>query len=319
MKIARNNIRTRCLNSNQFEPENLYPLCNFADKLRRVCSTKEGANYISTLLNDKRAMLYFKQSSTRTFLSFQNACHILGIKSSEIRDVNTSSAVKGETELDGIKTFSQYVDLVIVRHPSTDFIYSVSDYLDEDIRVINAGSGTDQHPTQALIDFYTIYKYGIENKKIAFVGDLNRGRTVRSLVLLLNKIDDVELYFIAPKEYQIKKDIIEQLNVKYIITDNFEKVIPIVDVVYMTRLQDEYGGIDEKWDNEKYKIDLSNINKFKDDAIILHPLPRRDEIAHEIDNNWRAKYWEQTKNGLWIRVSLIALMFNITEDMIEDK
>lgn len=318
-KKIKSDIRSRCLNSNQFTLEKLYKLCRLTDMIRKICSTKEGANYVSTLLDDKRAILYFKQSSTRTFLSFKNACHILGIKSSDIRDVNTSSAIKGETELDAIKTFSQYTDLTIIRHPSTDFIYSVSDYLDEDIRIINAGSGIDQHPTQALLDFYTIYKYGIENKTIAFVGDLRRGRTVRSLALLLNKVDNVKFYFVAPNGYQITQDIIEQLNVDYEITDDFDKIITIVDIIYMTRLQDEYGGIEEAWDEKRYKIDSGNIDRIKKNSIILHPLPRRDEIAHEIDDDPRAKYWEQTENGLWIRVALIATMFNITADLLENK
>lgn len=307
----------KCIRSQQFSLDELYKLCELTDKIRDICQTKRGSNYISTLLNDERAMLYFKQPSTRTFLSFQNACHILGIKCSEIRDISTSSFMKGETELDGLKTFAQYVDLIIMRHSSTDFVYSVAEHVNSDKRIINAGSGIDQHPTQALLDFYTIYKHGLENKKIAFVGDLNRGRTVRSLALMLSKVDSLKLYFVAPQEYQIKKDILEQLEIPYELTDDLESTLPIVDYVYMTRLQDEYGGIEEAWESKGFKIDLSNIDKLRKNAIIMHPLPRRDEIAVEIDNNPRAKYWEQTQNGLWIRVALIATMFNITAETID--
>ncbi|MDD4644041.1 MAG: aspartate carbamoyltransferase [Bacilli bacterium] len=310
-------IGTRCIRSQQFDLDTLYKLCELTDKIRNICQTKEGSNYISSLLNDKRAMLYFKQPSTRTFLSFQNACHILGIKCSEIRDISTSSFMKGETELDGVKTFSQYVDLIIMRHTSTDFVNLIDSNLNNNMRIINAGSGTDQHPTQALLDFYTIYKYGFKNKKIAFVGDLNRGRTVRSLALMLSKIDGMKLYFIAPNGYQIKSDILEQLEVPYELTDDLESIMPLVDYIYMTRLQDEYGGIEETWDPDAYKIDLNNVNRLKNNAIILHPLPRRDEIAVEIDNDPRAKYWEQTANGLWVRVALIASMFNISADDID--
>lgn len=310
-------IGTRCIRSQQFDLDTLYKLCELTDQIRNICQTKEGSNYISSLLNDKRAMLYFKQPSTRTFLSFQNACHILGIKCSEIRDISTSSFMKGETELDGVKTFSQYVDLIIMRHTSTDFVNLIDSNLNNNMRIINAGSGTDQHPTQALLDFYTIYKYGFKNKKIAFVGDLNRGRTVRSLALMLSKIDGMKLYFIAPNGYQIKSDILEQLEVPYELTDDLESIMPLVDYIYMTRLQDEYGGIEETWDPDAYKIDLNNVNRLKNNAIILHPLPRRDEIAVEIDNDPRAKYWEQTANGLWVRVALIASMFNISADDID--
>jgi len=307
------NLQTRCINSQQYSLENLLHLCKLTDKIRNIASTSEGLKYLKTILSDKRAILYFKQPSTRTFLSFQNACHILGISCSEIRDTSTSSEVKGESELDAIKTFSQYVDLIIMRHPSSEFIYEISENLPDNMRIINAGSGTNEHPTQALLDFYTIWKYGLENKKVAFVGDLLRGRTVRSLALLLNKVKGTKLYFVAPKSFQIKDDILKQLNVDYKLTDDFEKVLPEVDVVYMVRLQDEYKheGISENEiiDTSKYSINNSNINKMKDDAIILHPLPRRNEISIEIDKDKRAKYWQQCENGMWMRVALICNMF----------
>ena len=144
---------SRCINSQQYSLEKLLHLCKLTDKIRDIASTSEGLKYLKTTLSDKRAILYFKQPSTRTFLSFQNACHILGISTSEIRDTSTSSEVKGETELDAIKTFSQYVDLIIMRHTFNDFIYEISNNLSDKTRIINAGSGSDQHPTQALLDF----------------------------------------------------------------------------------------------------------------------------------------------------------------------
>jgi len=275
------NNQTRCINSQQYSLENLPHLCKLTDKIKQISQTKEGLLYLKSLLSHKRAILYFKQSSTRTFLSFQNACHILGISTSEIRDTSTSSETKRETELDAIKTFSQYSDLIIMRHPSSDFIYEISDNLPDDIRIINAGSGTDEHPTQALLDFYTIWKYGLENKKVAFVGDLLRGRTVRSLSLLLNKVNGTKLYFVAPDKFQIKSDILEKLNVEYELTDDFERVMKEVDVLYMVRLQDEYKdqGVSDSEiiDTSRYSINRSNINKLKNNAIILHPLPRRNE------------------------------------------
>ena len=315
---------SRCINSQQYSLENLLHLCKLTDNIRNIASTSEGLKYLKTILSDKRAILYFKQPSTRTFLSFQNACHILGISCSEIRDTSTSSEVKGETELDAIKTFSQYVDLIIMRHPLSEFIYEISDNLPNDMRIINAGSGSDQHPTQSLLDFYTIYKYGLKNKKIAFVGDLLRGRTVRSLSLLLNLIPSIKLYFVSPKSFQIKDDILEQLNVDYELTDDFEKVLSEMDVVYMVRLQDEYKhegiSVNEVIDTSKYSINSSNINKMKNDAIILHPLPRRNEISVEVDDNKRAKYWEQVENGMWMRVALIMIMFGINDiDLLNNK
>jgi len=321
MFIINTNQQSRCINSQQYSLENLIQLCKLTDTIRNIASTSEGLKYLKTILSDKRAILYFKQASTRTFLSFENACHILGISCSEIRDTSTSSEVKGESELDSIKTFSQYVDLIIMRHPSSDFIYEISENLSNDMRIINAGSGTNEHPTQALLDFYTIWKYGLDNKKVAFVGDLLRGRTVRSLALLLNKVNGTKLYFVAPDKYQIKNDILNQLNVEYEVTDNIEKVLPEMDIVYMVRLQDEYKGF---WDEEdfigidtkKYSINTNNINKLKDDAIILHPLPRRNEISVEIDKDKRAKYWEQCQNGMWLRVALIISMFGMEERIL---
>jgi len=317
MNIININNQTRCIISNQYTLENLFNLCNTTDKIKSIASTSDGLKYLKTILSDKRAMLYFKQSSTRTFLSFQNACNILGISTSEIRDTSTSSESKGESELDAIKTFSQYSDLIIMRHPSSDFIYEISNNLSDKTKIINAGSGSNQHPTQALLDFYTIYKCGLENKKIAFVGDLLRGRTVRSLSLLLNKVNGTKLYFVSPKQFQIKSDILEQLNVDYEITDDFDKILPDMDVVYMVRLQDEYKneGINDNEiiDTSKYSINSGNINKMKDDAIILHPLPRRDEISVEIDKDKRAKYWEQVENGMYVRVGLIMSMFGASK------
>jgi len=311
------------LTSNQYSLENLLNLCKLTDNIRNIASTEGGLKYLNTILSHKRAMLYFKQPSTRTFLSFQNACHILGISTSEIRDTSTSSETKGESELDAIKTFSQYSDLIIMRHPSSEFIYEISDNLPDDMRIINAGSGSDQHPTQALLDFYTIYKYGLlEGKKVAFVGDLLRGRTVRSLALLLNKVSGTKLYFVAPEKYQIKNDILEQLNVDYEVTDNIERVLPEVDVVYMVRLQDEYKGFwngEDFIDTKRYSINNSNVNNLKDDCIILHPLPRRNEISVKIDRDKRAKYWKQVKNGMWCRVALICDMFEVNDIRLLEK
>ena len=322
MNPINTNSQTRCLNSNQFTLENLLNLCKLTDNIRNIALTKEGLQYLKTILSHKRAILYFKQASTRTFLSFQNACHVLGMSCSEIRDTSTSSEIKGETELDAIKTFSQYADLIIMRHPSSDFIYEISNNLPNDIRIINAGSGSNEHPTQALLDFYTIWKYGLlEGKKIAFVGDLLRGRTVRSLSLLLNKVSGTKLFFVAPEKYQIKNDILEQLDIDYEVTDNIEKVLPEMDVVYMTRLQDEYGQIngEDFIDTSRYSINKNNINTLKDDAIILHPLPRRNEISVEIDKDHRAKYWEQVENGMWVRVGLICDMFEVNDIRLLDK
>lgn len=315
-------VGTRCLKSQQYNLETLYKLCELADKIKTICQTKKGANYISTLLNNKRAMLYFEEPSTRTYLSFETACHMLGIRCSDIRDINTSSKYKGESELDSFKTFSQYKDLIIIRSNSEGLVHRVAAHLDNEIRIINAGSKGDQHPTQALLDFYTIYKYGTINKKIALVGDLYRGRAVRSLALLLNKLENIKLYLVAPQGYQMRDDVLNELVVDYELTNNLEDVLPEVDVLYMTRVQNERVEDREKigidFDASKFILDGTNIREMKKDAIVMHPLPRNGEITPEVDSDPRAKYWEQTKNGLWIRIALILMMFNVPDKKVHN-
>jgi aspartate carbamoyltransferase catalytic subunit len=225
--------------------------------------------------------------------------------------------MKGETEMDSVKTFSEYVDLIIMRHSSTNFIYDISSEIGKEKVIINAGSGTDQHPTQALLDFYTIYKYGLHNKKIAFVGDLKRGRTVRSLALLLSNVKDIKLYFVAPKAFQISDDIVKDLKVDYEMVENYEEILPKMDIIYMTRLQDEYGGIEEVFDRKRYSIDKNNLKLLKKNAIIMHPLPRREEIDVEVDKDNRAKYWEQVNNGMWVRVALILKLFGKENEILK--
>jgi aspartate carbamoyltransferase catalytic subunit len=173
-----------CIKSQQFDRELLDHICSLADKIRSIAKSKNGMEYLSSLLDHKRAMLYFVQPSTRTFLSFYSACQILGIKCAEVRDTRTSSEVKGESEEDTVRTFSSYYDFIIMRHPKANFAERIATILDQSERcvpIINAGSGKDQHPTQALLDIYTLqrsfrHRGSIDGIKIAFVGDLVRGQ-----------------------------------------------------------------------------------------------------------------------------------------------
>ncbi|MBW2635179.1 MAG: aspartate carbamoyltransferase, partial [Deltaproteobacteria bacterium] len=186
----------------QFDRSFLDSMCSLASQIRLLAKTKTGADKLSSLLNHKRAMLYFVQPSTRTFISFLNACHILGIKTSEIRGTTTSSEFKGESPEDTIRTFASYVDLIIARHPVEGFAEKTAWVLnrtERPVSVINGGSGPDQHPTQALLDIYTLERSfehigGLDGKKIAMVGDLKRGRTVRSLSYLMKNYRDIQLY-----------------------------------------------------------------------------------------------------------------------------
>jgi len=313
----------------QFGRDGLDALCSLATIVRGMAKSKTGMTFLAGLLSHKRAMLDFSQPSSRTFLSFYAACQILGIKVAEVRDASTSSEMKGESREDTVRTFSSYFDMLIMRTKRQGFAERMAWLLSNTGRpvpIINAGSGRDQHPTQALLDIYTIQRSferrgGIPGKSIVFVGDLLRGRTVRSLAYLLTKYPDVKQYFVAPDQLQVADDVLEQLRsagVQYEICQNFENVIPEADAIYMTRIQDEW----DKEPGESTKIDISNyyfkeshLQLLKLHAIIMHPLPRRAEIDPAIDNDPRAIYWRQVRNGMWMRVALITTIFGVSDEI----
>jgi aspartate carbamoyltransferase catalytic subunit len=307
----------------QFDRPMLDRLCQVATMTRKIAKTRGGVKFIQDLLSEKRAMLYFAQPSTRTFLSFYSACQIVGMQAAEVRDTHTSSEVKGETPEDSVRIFGSFFDVIIMRHPEGGFAERIAWMLsrtDRPIPVINAGSGKDQHPTQALLDVYTLQRSlekrrgGLEGAKIAFVGDLLRGRTVRSLALLLTHYPGVKQYFVAPKPLQIGADILAELDaakVSYEVTENFEPLIPEVDALYMTRIQDEWDkpGEGQPVDNSRFCLEPRHLAVLNPNAIIMHPLPRRREIPTEFDNDPRAKYWRQVRNGMWIRAALLLVTF----------
>ncbi len=318
-----------CIKSQQFDRELLDHMCSLADKTRDIAKSKNGMAYLSSLLDHKRAMLYFVQPSTRTFLSFYSACQILGIKCAEVRDTRTSSEVKGESEEDTVRTFSSYYDFIIMRHPKANFAERIANMLDQSERcvpIINAGSGKDQHPTQALLDIYTLqrsfkHRGGIDGLKIAFVGDLVRGRTSRSLASLLTKFEGVKQYFVAPEAFQMGSDILELLEKEdssYEVVEDFASIIPEVDAIYMTRLQDEWDkeeGVNRVIDTTRYSFGPQHLDLLRPDAVLMHPLPRRQEIHVDVDTDPRAVYWRQVRNGMWARVALIATTFGIDKNI----
>jgi len=313
----------------QFDRAFLDNICKLADATREMASTKEGSLKLQHLLPHKRAMLYFVQPSTRTFLSFLNACHLLGMRTSEIRGTSTSSEVKGESQEDTIRTFASYVDLIIARHPEAGFAEKTAWLLnntDRPAAVLNGGSGPDQHPTQALLDIYTLERAfkdigGIDGKNIAMVGDLKRGRTVRSLSYLMKNYKDVKLYFISPEQFKMKEDItsfLDKRDIPYVETEDFESVMPELDAIYMTRIQNEYAD-DPSKEPETYPeffFKKEHLDIIKDTAVIMHPLPRRYEIEVAVDKDERAGYWEQERNGMWLRAALIAYVFGVDKDIM---
>lgn len=253
----------------------------------------------------------FYEPSTRTRFSFESAMLRLG--GSVITTENAkefSSAAKGETLEDSIRVINHYSDVVVMRHSEQGSAMRAS--LVSDVPVINAGDGAGQHPTQALLDLYTIERTlgKIDGIKIAVVGDLKNGRTIRSLVYLLGKYKKVYIYFVSPKGLKICDDIKEYLDkheVPHQETENLENVIGKVDVVYQTRIQRERFITDEEYLKYKgcYQLDKKLVNKMKKGAIIMHPLPRVDEILPEVDSMPQAMYFKQAYYGLLIRMAIL--------------
>lgn len=320
--LAKDEREYHVLVAQQFNRKRLEELGALATHIRRISKQESGMTFLRSLLPNQRAMLYFSQPSSRTFLSFCSACEILGMNIGEVRDTATSSEFKGETQEDSVRTFSSYFDLIVMRSQIGGLAERMAWLLsntERPVPIINAGSGKDQHPTQALLDIYTLQRSfekrgSIDGKTIIFVGDLARGRTVRSLAWLLTNYRDVKMLFVAPAELQIGEDILGLLRsagVKHEVMSDFDKAIPMGDAIYMTRIQDEWdaAGESRKIDISRYCFTRDKLALLKPDAVIMHPFPRRQEIAVDVDDDPRAVYWRQMRNGMWIRAALIAAIF----------
>jgi aspartate carbamoyltransferase catalytic subunit len=311
-----------------FERPLLDELCDLTTKVRTLAKSYQGARFLQALLFNRRAMLYFTQPSTRTFLSFNNACHVLGIRTSEIRDPSTSSEVKGETFDDAIRTFSSYVDVIIMRTWETGRAAQAARLMDtipRPIPVINAGSGSDQHPTQALLDIYTLERSfaergGIDGKLIGMMGDLSRGRTVRSLCYLMKNYSGVRLALIAPRQFAMQEDIkqhLRQHSIPFVETEDLSEVLPELDALYVTRMQSEWDAANESQqvDFGQFSVGRQELGLMKAEAIIMHPLPRGQEIDPLVDSDPRAVYWRQERNGMWMRVAVLLKVLGVAAEV----
>ena len=307
----------------QFDFTLLEQLALLANEIRAIAKTRAGTEFLRSQVAHKRAMLYFSQPSSRTFLSFVSACQILGVSTGEVRDTSISSEFKGESREDSVRTFSSYFDLIVMRTPEKGLAERMAWVLsnsERPIPIINAGSGQDQHPTQALLDVYTLLRSfersgGLRDRTVLFCGDLLRGRTVRSLSYLLTNYPNIRQVFVAPGPLQVGEDVLAILKAKRVdfeLTDNFQAAIPRADAVYMTRIQDEWDtakGESAKIDTSRFKFGAEELRLLPPRSIIMHPLPRRDEISTAVDSDPRAMYWRQMRNGMWIRTALIAMTF----------
>ncbi len=318
------------VNTDVFDRARLDRLCRLSDAIRLISKETEGARFLQQLLPTKRAMLYFTQPSTRTFLSMNNACHVLGIRTSEIRDPEVSSEIKGETFEDSIRTFSSYVDLIVMRTPEPGYAAraaALMDSIPRPVPIVNAGSGRDQHPTQALLDIYTLersfeHRGGIDGKTLGMMGDLRRGRTVRSLSRLMRHYRDVRLVFIAPPAFEMEPDIkafLDEYAIPWSETAALHDTLPGLDALYVTRMQFEHDtdGESTRVDLSRFSIGQAELDIMRPDTVLMHPLPRGPEIHPSVDEDERAMYWRQERNGMWMRAALIATLFEVEERILE--
>ncbi len=301
------------IESQQFDRDLLDIVFRTANQLK---ADLYGDRRYAKSLEGKILASLFYEPSTRTRFSFESAMLRLGgavITTENAREF--SSAAKGESLADSTRIMSGYADVIVMRHNEAGSASRAADI--SSIPVINAGDGAGQHPTQALLDVYTIADTfsGIKNLKIAMVGDLRYGRTVRSLAYLLTKYENVEIIFVSPPVCKMEGDIKAYLN-KYEILwreeTDLDAVSPEVDCIYMTRIQKERFHSLEDYNAAagKYILTPERVQAMKPNAIIMHPLPRVNEIPKEVDNDPRARYFDQAQNGLFIRMALLYLLLN---------
>ncbi len=295
------------IEAQQFDKDLLSEIFALTKEMEEVVS-----RYGSNILNRRIMATLFYEPSTRTRLSFEAAMRRLGggvVTTESAREF--SSAAKGETLEDTIRIVEGYSDVIVLRHFESGSAKRAADVAS--VPILSAGDGPGQHPTQALLDVYTIQKEigRLDGIKLAMVGDLANGRTVRSLAYLMTKYDDVQLYFVAPDVVRMKDDIKEYLTRNGVMFEEQKDLMSVVrevDVVYQTRIQRERFG-DRTEDYEKargrYVIDSKVMAALPRHARVLHPLPRVDEIDPKVDADPRAAYFRQAHNGLYIRMALL--------------
>ncbi|MCL1897168.1 MAG: aspartate carbamoyltransferase, partial [Clostridiales bacterium] len=269
------------------------------------------------------ATLFF-EPSTRTRLSFESAMLRLGGGVIGFSDMSASSAAKGESLEDTARVVSAYCDVMVVRHPIALSPHKMSAVAT--VPVINAGDGANEHPTQTLTDLVTIrQRFGrMENLKVGLCGDLKHGRTVHSLVKMLARYPGNQCTFIAPEILRMPGDIIDMLDregISYTRTDNLEASIADLDVLYMTRVQKERFADPAEYEAVKgvYVLDREKLSGAKRDMVVMHPLPRVDEISTDVDDDERAWYFKQARFGVYARMALIVALLELDDLMGEDK
>ena len=272
--------------------------------------------YQEVCRHKKLATLFF-EPSTRTRLSFESAMLSLGGSVLGFSEASSSSASKGETVGDTIRVVCGYADIIAMRHPKEGAPYAASRVAT--VPIINAGDGGHNHPTQTLTDLLTIHRErgSLDNFTIGFCGDLKFGRTVHSLVSALARYTGIKFVFISPDELKLPRYLIEnplkKNNLPYVETASLEEALPQLDVLYMTRVQQErfFNEADYIRLKDTYILDPDKLKRAKPDMAILHPLPRVNEITVDVDDDPRARYFQQAANGRFIRMALIMKLLGL--------
>ena len=276
-------------------------------------------NEFSNCCNGKILATLFYEPSTRTRFSFEAAMMRLGGKILGFSEPNSSSAAKGETLADTIKMVSIYSDIIAMRHPKEGSAKVASMY--SDVPVINAGDGGHHHPTQTLTDLLTIksLKGTLHNHVIGICGDLKYGRTVQSLITAMSRYENIKFVLISPKELRIpqyiRQEVLDKNNIEYCEVEKIEEVIESLDILYMTRIQKErfFNEQDYIRLKDSYILDARKMDRAKKDMIVMHPLPRVNEIDIEVDKDVRAAYFKQAEFGMYVRMALIAKLLGVVE------
>ena len=302
--MVRNLIEPR-----DFTTEELSRLFDLADDI-----ISNPRKYMDVCKGYVLASLFF-EPSTRTRLSFETAMNRLGGRVVGFADAKVSSTSKGESLVDTLRTVENYADICAMRHPKDGAALLATKYLTT-MPIINAGDGAHNHPTQTLTDLLTIrhYKGRFDNLKVGVCGDLKFGRTIHSLVRAMNRYENVEFVFISPEELKMPKIFKSELpEGSYTETDDLEGSIKDIDILYMSRVQRERFVSEEEYVRLKdfFILDKEKLNKAKKDMIVMHPLPRVNEIATDVDSDERAVYFQQAKCGMYVRMALIMTLLGL--------
>lgn len=319
--------------SQQFGRPDIESLCDTATAIRRLDRHRDGRAFLRSVLTGYRIMHLFAQPSTRTAQSFLAAADKLGATSRTVTNLSTSSFAKGESIEDSVRTLSSFFDAIVTRHHQDDFATRAAWALsrsDRPIPVISAGSGRSQHVTQSLLDVYTLrYSFaergGIDGKTVVIIGDIARNRAARSLAYLMTKFDQPRVHFVSPQEYSPDDALLEYLGKHGIEVRVHERLDTTlrehgrqIDAIYVTRLQqewDEGGPPKELGSSDPFVLKPEFRDLIRPDCVLMHPLPRVNELPEDWEDHPGFVVWRQVRNGMWIRAAIFAAVHGADDEI----